>query len=885
MRSSDSVSLEQYIIEKGHKLTTEQKKIIHLSPETNICVNACPGSGKTQTLIYRVAYLHYNCKIPLEEIALFTYNRFLADDMISKLEEFNIKKDNLGWCGTVHSLCYVETQKMDDLIAWIDKFSSTGYPPSQQESIANDQNEIMEYDDDLPDEVLDAMKDHEESQKIIKQIRERHRRLKYIIFDEYQDADQHLSSVIEILSRERYLMIVGDERQQIYGSRGANAEYLLNVKSDFVKLSLSMSFRCNKHICKLLSRLYPSYPEIMSTREGDRPCLYRSIGSSIHDPAIIERILEIIAKSREKEYTVAILSPTVNSGKSQLFLNDIHSNLNRQYPGMFQFSSSTKKSDEKSKSQDQVKGVISSIHGVKGREYDVVIILNVIDAKFFFDAPEAEDLCKLFVACSRARYQLHLFEHLFGPCSGSLEWIHGNEDVIDVISQTTEPRPRSDELSGSGSHIKSSSDYLRSIKQEDRKKVISYYSEPELIAKEDGLGEIFYYGNYDPKLMENLIEWALTIQMTGKRPEIDFTVYITNQEWRYVKKNRCLPQSILKKIVSVYDHRYIGIFLEDKIFIGPFEESHFEPICSISESNIVSTLICNEYYQYLPMAQKIYSEIFIDPENSNNDGSKINRLILQQLWWIVRFNCLSKLSLVGFNQPDLDDETINRLLSYFRKSSVMLRFSKLGLKCHLREDDLIDPDSQLRIIGQVDFISPDGIIDLSCNVDESSWIEVMIHNHLFRNHKFVPSPSNRDISNQTHEKKGLNLLSFLDHYTPHNSEKIITSRFINDNQVMSNDNQVMSNDNQVMSNNSQVMSNNSQVMSNNNQVMSNDNQVMSNDNQVMSRGVKSNTSRRKQKLRKTNDQYSQRVTEGKYSSSIYLYNPISGELWKREWIA
>jgi len=64
--------------------------------------------------------------------------------------------------------------------------------------------------------------------------------------------------------------------------------------------------------------------------------------------------------------------------------------------------------------------VISSIHESKGLEYDTVILLNALDNTYFFDGPQYEARCKLFVGASRARQNLFIFEHHYHFTNGLL---------------------------------------------------------------------------------------------------------------------------------------------------------------------------------------------------------------------------------------------------------------------------------------------------------------------------------------------------------------------------------------------------------------------------------------------------------------------------------
>lgn len=789
-----------------HSLTTEQMQIVKSLPYSNICINACPGSGKTTTILYRIQYLHNHYQIPLNKIALFTYNRFLSLDMNSKLERFGINKKDLGWCGTVHAFCHRETNNGFDLRPWIKKYinpknihythievinqndcSGLIYNEDfKKESIVEKSQTVVGYQFLYPTNHTLVFQDLESSDldpNYIEQLEkfgnpnfnfnESKENYSIIIFDEYQDADSEIASVIKILSQGRSLMIVGDERQQIYGSKGANAELLLNSKPDFLKLSLSKSFRCNKHICEYISRLYPNYPKIYSSREGSIPALYRSFGSSIHEPGIIDKIKEILIEIQsypwykeikensdcDQPITVGILSPIVNGEKSKLFLTDIVSNLNVIYPKSFSFIQAG--IDFSDISEPIFKGIISSVHGSKGREYDVVILLNVVDADKFYDSYEYEDLCKFFVACSRPRYELHIFEHLYGRGNGTLGWILNNQDLLNVRHCSTQPRCRANNVIVSSQSKKPSTEFIRNIDYDDRRTMISYYDTAECVGREKGVVgllniDLQYEGTnvdlqtlisnskVDKKMFKILFEWLLAIRYTGKAPKMEFNLYLNSTEWRNVKNtgSQGLPQSVIDKINLVYtreiyeeNQNYVGIYNDDTIFIGLYKKTEskveFEPKRFVTVNNVVSTLICNEYYKWLPYAYHYYRHLRLSEKNGT---LKIDSLTVTILWWLIRFVCLTKLSLTGFNTPDLPESLINQLVIYCNESSILSQLGKI--EHSVTHSDRIDEN--LMITGNVEFLTEMGIVQIAISKSsigddpDNPWIEPILHNHLFR---------------------------------------------------------------------------------------------------------------------------------------------------------
>ena len=58
----------------------QQREAIH-APEKRILLEACPGSGKTTTLVARLGYLIIHEKICPTDILTLTFSRFTARDM------------------------------------------------------------------------------------------------------------------------------------------------------------------------------------------------------------------------------------------------------------------------------------------------------------------------------------------------------------------------------------------------------------------------------------------------------------------------------------------------------------------------------------------------------------------------------------------------------------------------------------------------------------------------------------------------------------------------------------------------------------------------------------------------------------------------------------
>lgn len=304
------------------QFTDQQLAIIKAPPDQNIYVNACPGSGKTTTIIGRVKHL-IKIGIPQEKIGLFTYNRSLGEDIRNKLGNLI-----LGHSGTVHSWCYRDTRDTEDLSLW-----------------------------------LDLHQDEEETS------------FTHLIFDEYQDATQEIASVIKKLIGNGWLTIVGDDRQQLYTNMGADCSYLYQIKPNFVPYHLTISFRCPQPHLDFLNRLSPDYPSMKGVKTENKIQYHRLKSNQMRDPIIIKAIVAIIEEF--KGCTFAVISPVCNTDKSKKFLGEIKTNIEKKIPE-YQDKISL---NDKNKNFDNS---ISSINKVKGKEYDLVFVINCFDAHYTF---------------------------------------------------------------------------------------------------------------------------------------------------------------------------------------------------------------------------------------------------------------------------------------------------------------------------------------------------------------------------------------------------------------------------------------------------------------------------------------------------------------------
>ncbi|MGF6875636.1 UvrD-helicase domain-containing protein [Paraburkholderia sp. MM5477-R1] len=86
----------------NRELNEEQTAAI-LEPG-NVFLVACPGSGKTRTLTYKIAYELESLTTDRKFVAAITYTNRAADEIVNRIEELGVDTAQL-WIGTIHSFC------------------------------------------------------------------------------------------------------------------------------------------------------------------------------------------------------------------------------------------------------------------------------------------------------------------------------------------------------------------------------------------------------------------------------------------------------------------------------------------------------------------------------------------------------------------------------------------------------------------------------------------------------------------------------------------------------------------------------------------------------------------------------------------------------------
>ncbi len=324
-----------------------------------ILILAGAGSGKTRVLTSRVAWLMREKGVPAGEILAVTFTNKAAAEMRARLATLLGTASRGLWLGTFHGIglrilreqapagsgglsVYAEDEQValiKRVLKELDMGDKAMTPKALVWKISRAKNELMG-----PEELLAASRDFlgERVYKVFslyeKMLREMnaydfgdliaepvrllknnpkileryHRRIRYILVDEYQDTNRAQYELTELLSSgSGNLFAVGDPDQSIYGWRGACIDNILRFQQDYPGAQvfrLEQNYRCTKMILtaanSLIDRNTRRLEKELWTENPEGPPVSYSEGTDEREEAsqIIKRIKTLTEEDAELRY-------------------------------------------------------------------------------------------------------------------------------------------------------------------------------------------------------------------------------------------------------------------------------------------------------------------------------------------------------------------------------------------------------------------------------------------------------------------------------------------------------------------------------------------------------------------------------------------------------
>jgi DNA helicase-2/ATP-dependent DNA helicase PcrA len=320
-------------------------------------VIAGAGSGKTRTLVYRVAYL-IDSGIDPSQILLLTFTRKSAQEMLDRAGELIGVRSERVRGGTFHSVANMLLRRYgrsiglepgftildrgdaEDLIALVraqlglnEKDKRFPRKATIAEMFSKAENTLRSIDEIVVEE-FDHFSDHLEALGQLQrgyQVSKRQRQLvdyddllvllrrlvmedegvrrtisslyRYILVDEYQDTNRLQADVVRHLaSTHQNVMVVGDDAQSIYAFRGATFRNIMEFPSLFpgtIIYKLEENYRSTQPILNLANTIIEAatekYSKHLFTRklDGPLPVLVEAAGENAQSRFIAQKILEL----------------------------------------------------------------------------------------------------------------------------------------------------------------------------------------------------------------------------------------------------------------------------------------------------------------------------------------------------------------------------------------------------------------------------------------------------------------------------------------------------------------------------------------------------------------------------------------------------------------
>jgi ATP-dependent DNA helicase RecQ len=238
--------------------------------ESALLVVAGPGSGKTHTVVRRIAHMVRARQIRPEEILVLAFNRAAVAELRERLERELTGRASRVDVRTFHSLALRITgaDLRDDRVE-----SEQTLDAALSRAADVLEGGAREGTEDAPP--LDPAEVEAVRMQVLGAIR-------HVIVDEYQDLDPEQYRLLAALvgldrtskrdRTQRSVYVVGDDDQAVYGFRSASVEFLRRFEEEFGarRICLTQNFRSNARIVEATSAFVATVPGRMKVTAAEQ---------------------------------------------------------------------------------------------------------------------------------------------------------------------------------------------------------------------------------------------------------------------------------------------------------------------------------------------------------------------------------------------------------------------------------------------------------------------------------------------------------------------------------------------------------------------------------------------------------------------------------------
>lgn len=338
------------------ELNAEQLSVVERG-DGPCLVLAGAGSGKTRTIVYRVAYLVEKGVSP-SNILLVTFTNKAAKEMLFRVEELLGSFPESLWGGTFHHVANVLLRKYAKLLGYGNTFTildeedskdliglcikalhidtkKTRFPSagvinglislsvntglSMEDLIAEVKPEFLKVQIELVDIARSYVERKRRTnamdfddllfqlRRLLKEFPEVRQRLgeqfHYILVDEYQDTNHLQAEIVQLLAEvHQNLLVVGDDAQSIYSFRGADIANILDFPKRYPNAQtfrLETNYRSTQPVLDVANEIIRNNPhqfpkKLRHVREGSiRPIVVPGTSDEQEAEFIAQKILEL----------------------------------------------------------------------------------------------------------------------------------------------------------------------------------------------------------------------------------------------------------------------------------------------------------------------------------------------------------------------------------------------------------------------------------------------------------------------------------------------------------------------------------------------------------------------------------------------------------------
>jgi DNA helicase-2/ATP-dependent DNA helicase PcrA len=335
----------------------EQQHAAVTAPPGPALVIAGAGSGKTRTLIYRVAFL-LEQGIPPERILLLTFTNKAAREMMRRVADLIGQELRELWGGTFHSIGNRILRSHADKVGFERDFSILDREDANRlittclaEAGINTKgglfpkaevlSEIFSLALNLRKPIPDILREQYEHldalAKTITSLHERYaarkgasnamdfddllalwlrlleqdaevrehyqRRFQFLLVDEYQDTNKLQSDLIDLLAaRHKNVMVVGDDAQSIYAWRGANYLNIMEFPKRYPAATIykiETNYRSTPEILEVANAAITANQEqftkqlVAVRKSGAKPVLVACHSSAEQAALVAQRVVQL----------------------------------------------------------------------------------------------------------------------------------------------------------------------------------------------------------------------------------------------------------------------------------------------------------------------------------------------------------------------------------------------------------------------------------------------------------------------------------------------------------------------------------------------------------------------------------------------------------------